>query len=454
MNRPKLTALLKRAPLHAALLTTLSTVSCTEPNPSYEACQAKPYACTERELCDGVDGDGDGQIDEGLEEPCALFFPVFVEGVEGKFGRSIAVFDDLNEDGYEEVYVSAVPAPHGPDELPPVMPEGTLFLLDGESLTPLQEISREGTFGAQLAVGDFDGDGEREVASSTAYGEVDDQVGVWIYERDGTLNARYLADERVTRFGASMTVTQPQTEGARGDVVLVSEPLWSGEVGERAGRLIALRAEQGRVKVDHSIRAAEGGQLLGERILSTFDVDGDGYAEVLSTLWKTTADGERAREVWLLNGVSGERALRVATNEDTQGSFGAGLAWGYFQEGGEPSLALGAPKIKPTEGAERGRVYFVNESGESQGITGVENKEYGSVLLTIKRSPDESDLIIVGGRGYLRIFGANRELTRELNLEFDEVPTLATSSLRDPEGRFRVYVGFPEAGRLYTLGIR
>jgi hypothetical protein len=248
-------------------------------------------------------------------------------------------------------------------------------------------------------------------------------------------------------------VTSPQAEGASGDALLISEPLWSGEAGDESGRLVALTINQGRAQVDHSLEGTEANQRLGERILSSFDKDGDESPEVLSTLWRENDNGE-SREVWLLNGVSGARELRVATNEDTQGSFGEGLAWGYFHGEEEPNLALGAPRIQPQEGAERGRVYFVNERGESLGTTGVEGKEYGSVLLTIKRSPELGDLILVGGRGYLRLFGPNREVARELTLEFDEVPTLATSSQPDPDGRIRVYVGFPEAGKLYILGVR
>ena len=453
MNQSKLTIPLAQAPLSVALMASLSVIACTEPNPSYEACQARPYACTEVELCDGVDGDGDGQVDEGLDEPCGLFMPITISGVEGKFGRSIAVFDDLDGDGYEEVYIGASPALHRIGELPPVDPQGSVFLLNGQNLERLQQISRIGVFGAQVAVGDFDGDGERELAAANPFGGDEGQVGVWVYERDGTLNARYLAEEPLTRFGTSITVTQPQAEGVSGDALLVSEPLWSGEAGDEAGRLVALTLKQGRAQVDHSLEGTEADQKLGERILSSFDKDGDGLPEVLSTLWRTDDQGA-SREVWLLNGASGGRELRVATNEDTQGSFGEGLAWGYFHGEEEPNIALGAPRIQPEEGAERGRVYFVNETGESLGTTGVEGKEYGSALLTIKRSPELGDLLLVAGRGFLRLFGPNREVARELPLEFDEVPTLATSSHPDPDGRIRVYVGFPEAGKVYILGVR
>lgn len=459
------------APLHLTLSGALSaalglalSVGCTESNPSFEACLLKPYACTTEELCDGIDGDGDGVIDEGLAEPCALFLPNYLSGSEG-FGRSLAVMPDVNADGYDELLVGAtlpLPILGG---LAPSDVTGSVYLLNGASGDTLWAEGRDGLFGSALAVGDFDRDGELEFASSSAYAGDAGLVGVWFYEvgegADVTLSARYLPDSPLG-FGRALSVTkaqQPSESGLTGEeageALLVSQPLWGdAELIER-GRLTALRLEGERAMIDHEFEGRSEGQRLGERFLCGEDLDGDGAPELLSTAWRER-EGVSERQVLLLNGATGVQLKQFSTEEPTQGTLGEGLAWGALSTTTEHTLAFSAPEIASTEesGPTKGRVYLVSPEGELIGTTGVEGRSYGSALLTIKRPDEDSDLLLVGGRGVLRVFGPDRTLIKELSLASDEVPTLAASQQRDPQGRYRVWVGLPNAGRVYQLGIK
>jgi len=450
---------MRRPPLLLPLA--LASWACAVPNPAYEACQANPAACAPLERCDGEDQDLDGQVDEGLDAPCAVALPGYFKGDVG-FGRALAAVPDLDGDGFEEVLVSSAPAPAALNG--EGAQAGAVFLLRSQSSEQRWAQSRPNAFGAQLAAVDLNGDGAVELVASMPLGDDESAAGLFVLSVGGELVSRVRAEDPSGRagFGRALGVGRAPT----GEVALLtSEPSWEPPDGSApgAGRVLGFTFAQDLTPQLAFSYAGQAGQRLGERLVGVPDVDGDGVEDIMTTAWAQRAggaggaggEGGEERQVWVLSSATGRGLRRFSAPEQTFGTLGDALAvaplGGAGEGGGGAALVFSAPRALSPEGEERGRLFVLTPDGESLGGA-ARPDEFGGSLLPLRAGG--RDLLAVGARGRIYLLNDRLELAASLALDGDEVPTLAAAGRPDPDGRTRLWVGLPALGRLYTLEVR
>ena len=89
----------------------LNGCSLEKDNPDFRPCSLEENGCSSREICNGIDDDLDGQVDEASSTLCVSQNTTLINGQGpegiGGFGRSLLSMGDLNEDGYEELLVGS-----------------------------------------------------------------------------------------------------------------------------------------------------------------------------------------------------------------------------------------------------------------------------------------------------------------------------------------------------------
>ncbi len=195
------------------------------------ACGALPP-----ETCNGTDDDCDDAIDEDTATPehvCTTPRGRFDGPIEGgRAGLAVAIVADQNDDGFVDVLVGA-PGPPSPSEV-----GGALYVVSGRDARLLSQhrgTPVDGEIGTSLAVADLDGDGRDEwiVGIPDAQSGGQHRGRVAIFEA-GTFRELHSMVGNVPsgRFGVSVSAgTDVPGEPA---VVFVGQPVHGGQSGRAA----------------------------------------------------------------------------------------------------------------------------------------------------------------------------------------------------------------------------
>ena len=453
----------------------------TEPNISYSACLAGNAPCPE--ICNGEDDDKDGVIDESLDQICLAMTKLSfsVGQPEDGFGRSIAIVPDLNHDGYEEVLVSSSRSLANIDPQDPL--EGKVSLLLGGTLltssaseednTNLQKaldiewtVKYGGDFGHSIVVGNLDGRPLWCAGAPTNEGPNGVIGKILCLDFEGQVIEKVVAESEYG-LGQYMTIKK----GDDKDTLLVSEPLWSkpaeesSEMLEHNGRILQMQLTADGWIVENSFEGTKSEQKIGERVLAIADANQDQISDLLITGYEV--DNRSNRQVWIISGQaegSLSRIKRFSTPENTDGSFGASLAIGRFdQQINELLLAFGAPYVESNREDTidyLSRLYFTTIEGEPLGTNSariLDTEEQGLGEAMAKIPLGDHELLVTSGPGLLRVLQMNAgtpEVIQEFSLPRGSRTTLAASQKVDADGLMRVWIGLPDLGMIKLMTVR
>ncbi len=279
------------------------------------------------ETCNGTDDDCDGHIDEGTasdEYVCTTPRGRFDGRIEGgRAGLAVEIIADQNADGFVDVLVGA-PGPPSPSDV-----SGALYVVsgrDGRLLAQHGGAPQDGELGSALALADLDGDGRDEWLvgipdAVTAGGQSRGRVAVF---EAGTFRERLsmVGNVRSGRFGASVDAVSEAPEGPA--VIIVGQPSYSGQRGRVA--LYDVTLDEGTGQFRHAPRwEVQGGAAL-ETLGSTVSIgppDDFGQREVL---FVHGDDGSpQDDEIVLAGAADGGTLGRIGSPVPSQRTFGTAL---------------------------------------------------------------------------------------------------------------------------------
>ncbi len=393
------------------------------------------------ETCDGTDEDCDGQVDEGVGICAVLVGTLDAPADTAGFGAVLAAAGDLDGDGVGDALVGA---PEGA--------AGAAALVSGADGGLIWSAPGEVTFGTAVAAGDTDGDGVRELF-----------VGV-----PGVANGVVVqldpAGDEVRRFEGG-----PGFRAGRALVAVDGAP-WLA-MGDRDARATAFGPAGalrfivfGEGVIEEITLEGQAGEALGDRLFEAPNRGAVGVPDIVAT-----AEDFLDRTVRVLVDPPGGGAGELLAAPFTNGSFGEGFAFGRLLAGEPVISAFGAPLAGNRQG---GGVYLYDADGVGVGgllSNGGRGDRLGHRLAALPRPDADRDALILTGE-------AMRELRIwELLRGADGRPVIATSTpvradgARDgfgkglalgdvgADGTRRLFVGEPGAmggGRVYVFSVR
>jgi hypothetical protein len=307
-----------------------------------------------------------------------------------------------------------------------------------------------------LASGDFNGDGEIEIAVGSPSARTSNGIGqVNFIDLDKNLISSLNSSSDA---GLGFWITTAPQEGL--DLLLASEPERDSTEDSSAGRVIMVALDEEGNRIPYLDLFGGSNQRIGERVISLSDLNDDGVPELLMTAWQEEEDDEE-RQVWLVNGSTLRRIKRYFLGNNTDGSLGESMSWGPFIGSNESLIAFGAPRVKSEEQEDTfGYIYILNQEGQGKGKNFVpqDNLEYGSYMTHFPLSGDAlgTEALVVSGQGFVRVIGATLDGSESIDFSFDclEKMVLASSQKPDPSGRYHIWAACPSSQTIYTLFAR
>ncbi|MEZ4434231.1 MAG: MopE-related protein [bacterium] len=390
------------------------------------------------EVCDGVDDDCDGQVDEGLADVCVVLVGSVAAPMGAvSFGSAVAAGADLDGDGVGDAVVGA---PDGE--------QGMVAMVSGAG-----ELAWWGegpqSYGAAVALGDLDGDGE-----TTAWVGQPGADNGYVIEV-GPLGEPRRWFEGTDELRAGRQIVVPDGAGWFAMSDHDAFPSFFGPSG--AVRFVT----PGPDEVVEVTAQGEPGQAVGERLFLAPDQGADGLPDVRVTV-RPGVDRALAPQ---LDPPRDMFDIPIAPPGLTASSFGEAFATGRLLAGEAPVAAIGAPAVNQQTGAVWVYAGALAVSGPL--ANGGRNARQGHRLAVLPRPGADRDALVVGGGRMTeaRIWTLIRAV--------DGRPVIATSTVvRVPgaasgfgralavseaglDGTRRLFIGEPVgAGRVHVFSVR
>lgn len=227
-------------------------------------------------------------------------------------GRSVACAGDVNGDGYSDIIFGAPFFDSGNTN------EGRVFVFHGSatglpsSVTWLTEGNQDGAnAGASVAcAGDVNGDGYSDIIYGAPLydnGQADEgRAVVHLGSATGLLTAAHWtaeSDQASANAGTSVSSAGDVDNDGYSDVV-VGTPLWDGGQTDEGRIQIARGSASGLTIVHQTLEPDFAGEQRGSSVACAGDVNGDGYADVLSGSPLHSSGGEVDLFLGMSTGIS------------------------------------------------------------------------------------------------------------------------------------------------------
>lgn len=445
-------------------ISNLLLYACTEPNPGYQKCSESELGCPTTELCNALDDDQDGMIDEDLDQMCLVLLEDIIQGDSEKsyFAHHIVSIVDQNQDGVQDLLVST----NRPQtDILQVNGTGSLYLIDGQTQEVIWSKQGAGDFAHVVAVGDFNNDQVLEIAVSAPTAEKEDARGkISFLNLQGEVLNEYWSTD-ASGLGLFMA-TLPLGNG-QGDALLLSEPykdfVEDSDTLSKVGHIMAMTlstidSTENQPTVLWNTLGTQEDQQLGSTLYAIFDPDQNTDAGFITSIWREK-DGVQQQQLWWLNTTGDELISPFSVPENTLGTMAQAMTWGYFHSKQKASFVFSIPSIEINDEV-KGRTYIVTPSKEAEEsfyITGG-LEGYGQALLTIPSDPSRGqtgEYLIIASDQELYIMNPNQEVEQSIDLPHSKQPVVITkSSQRTKQGYYDVWLGFPQEQRIYHMSVR